>query len=122
MGCWMVARGVLEVKPEADFKLIKDYISFSKKFNPYQNVDECFANPWFFDENNNLQSDIGKFGEPSVWYKEIKMFFEERGYSLIGDADFIGEGETRDFWELCDKQHKLYMKWKERCKDLEITS
>ena len=116
MGCWMVAKGILEVKPEPDISLIKEYIDFSNRTNPYADIDESFPNTWFFDGHNHLQSDAGKFGEPSVWYKEIKKFFEERGYTLSGDPDFIGEGEVMDFWEVCNRQYELYLEWKERCK------
>ena len=115
MGCWMIGAGELEIIPAPDETLIKEYIKFSKRINPYESMDENFPNPWFFNENNRLESTAGKFAEPSVWYDYIKNFFEALGYQLVGEKNMVGECEDGvDFWELCKIQDKKYLKWKER--------
>jgi hypothetical protein len=119
MGCWMIGAGELEIIPAPDETLIKEYIKFSKRINPYERMDEHFPNPWFFNEDNKLESTAGKFAEPSVWFDYIKNFFEALGYQLIGEKQMLGEcDEGVDFWELCDIQDKKYKKWKERIKSL----
>jgi len=82
MGCWVIGAGELEIIPEPDETLIKEYIKFSNRINPYAKMDENFPNPWFFNEDNRLESIAGKFAEPSVWYDYIKNFFETLGYKV----------------------------------------
>ena len=48
MGCWVIRAGELEIIPELDETLIKEYIKFSNRINPYAKMDENFPNPWFF--------------------------------------------------------------------------
>ena len=72
----------LEIIPAPDETLIKEYIKFSNRINPYEKMDENFPNPWFFNEDNRLESIAGKFAEPSVWYDYIKNFFETLGYKV----------------------------------------
>ena len=54
-----------------------------------------------------------KFAEPSIWYRHIKKFFEERGYELEGEMTIIAEGEP-DFEEACEKSEEKYQQWKRR--------
>ena len=115
MGCWVVGTGVLGIVPSPDDRLIKEYLKFSRETNPYESIDENFPNPWFFNENNRLESRAGKFGEPSYWYTCVKDFIEKAGYRLVGDTQIVGEGdEGIDFWKLCDIQEEKYKKWQER--------
>jgi hypothetical protein len=115
MGCWMIGVGELELIPAPDETLIKEYIKFSKRINPYERMGENFPNPWFFNEDNRLESIAGKFAEPAVWYDYIKNFFEALGYKLIGEKNIVGEGEEGiNLWELDEIQHKKYQKWMER--------
>ena len=118
MGCWMIGAGELEIIPAPDETLIKEYIKFSNRINPYEKMDENFPNPWFFNEDNRLESIAGKFAEPSVWYDYIKNFFEALGYKLVGEKQIVGECDPGvNFWELGDIQYKKYKKWKERIQD-----
>ncbi|MBO6159324.1 MAG: hypothetical protein J6P72_08750 [Firmicutes bacterium] len=118
MGVWMCAMGRLSVVPEPDNDLIREYLVFSKTSCPdgYRE-DEIFSNPWFFDSENHLISHAGKFAEPPIWYDHLKSyFFEPRGYRLVGNPDYIGEGEI-GFWEFDQIQEKKYEQWKERIKN-----
>ena len=95
MGCWEAALGRLKIEPEPTADLIKEYLFFSAYSCPesYRKY-EVFSNPWFFDKDLKLASFAGKFCEPSVWYEFLKEnFFEKRGYKLIGDPQFVWEGE-----------------------------
>ena len=115
MGCWIGALGRLTVLPEPTEELIREYISFSKNTCPKgYSEDEVFPNTWYFDENNNLASTIGKFAEPSIWYKHLKEnFFEKRGYQLLGEPVYIGEGEM-DIWKLGKERDKEMDLWRKR--------
>lgn len=115
MGCWMIGTGVLCVEPKPTEELIKEYVLFSRNTNPYEDYDEFFSNPWFFDEDNNLQSIAGKFAEPSVWLMHIETFFAKHGYKLIGDPVIEGES-LYDFWKLSDENYSKYLIWKDRIK------
>lgn len=102
MGCYFGALGRLKIVPEPTRELVKEYLLFSAYSCPDRfNVDEVFSNPWFFDKDNMLASMIGKFCEPEIWYEHLKEnFFEKRGYQLIGDPQFVAEGDDIDIWEL----------------------
>lgn len=113
MGVWMIGTGSISIKPQVDKALIKEYIQFSKSYYPEEYEEECFSNPWFFDDNDELFSVAGKFAEPSIWYRHIKEFFESRGYELEGEMTLIGEGEP-NFEEICEKSEEKYRKWKMR--------
>lgn len=113
MGVWMIGTGSISIKPQVDKALIKEYIQFSKSYYPEEYGEECFSNPWFFDDNDELFSVAGKFAEPSIWYRHIKEFFESRGYELEGEMTLIGEGEP-NFEEICEKSEEKYRKWKMR--------
>ena len=95
MGCWTAAFGRLKIEPEPTADLIKEYLFFSEYSCPESfRKDEVFSNPWFFDKDLNLISFAGKFFEPEIWYDFLKEnFFEKRGYKLIGDPQFVPEGE-----------------------------
>lgn len=110
MGIWMIGTGILKVEPGPNDDLIREYVDFSTSVNPYERYDESFPNPWFFDEDNNLQSIAGKFAEPSIWLKFIKCFFEEKGYKLIGDAEIESE-ELKNFWEISEEKNSNYKTW-----------
>lgn len=112
MGVWLLGAGVLKIKPKPDINTIIEYVDFSNATNPYLR-EERFANPWFFDEDYNLQSYAGKMAEPSVWLKYVKEFFEQRGFKIEGDAMIIGECDD-DFWELSKEKYEKYLLWKER--------
>ncbi len=117
----MIGAGELELIPAPDETLIKEYIKFSNRINPYEKMDESFPNPWFFNEDNRLESIAGKFAEPSVWYDYIKNFFEALGYKLVGEKQIVGECDPGvNFGELNDIQYKKYKKWKERIQDYEL--
>ncbi|MGN0311957.1 MAG: hypothetical protein ACI4CC_04205 [Lachnospiraceae bacterium] len=113
MGAWMIGVGELKVEPKPDDNTLIEYIRFFEATNPYEKMDEYFGNPWFFDEDNNLQCIAEKFAEPSVWLEYVKLFFVERGFQIIGDIAIEGE-DLDSFWEICDAQHKKYMVWNER--------
>ena len=115
MGCWMGALGRLTIVPEPDNDLIMEYVDFSKRVCPKgYNEDEVFHNSWYFDENNRLASGIGKFAEPSVWYRCLKEeFFEPRGYHLYGDPVFVGEGDL-NIWRFGEERYKEQQLWRER--------
>ena len=119
MGCWMGASGRLTIVPEPDKDLMMEYADFSKHVCPKgYRKDEVFSNPWYFDECNRLASCIGKFAEPSVWYRCIKEeFFEPRGYHLYGDPLFVGEGEL-DIWELGEKRRQELQLWQKRLEEM----
>ena len=114
MGIWMIGTGNISIKPQVDENLIKEYMHFSKSCFPEEYGEECFANTWFFDEENKLFSIAGKFAEPSIWYRHIKEnFFEAKGYELGGEMTIIGEGEP-EFIEACEKSEEKYRQWKKR--------
>lgn len=117
MGLWIIGTGVLKIEPIPEDDLIRDYIDFSESVNPYEEYDDFFANPWFFDDGNNLQSIAGKFAEPSVWLKYIYSFFEERGYKIIGDAEIAGE-DLQNFWEISEEKYSNYKNWLIRKEEL----
>ena len=119
MGCWMGALGRLTIVPEPDNDLIREYVYFSEHVCPEgYNEDEIFSNTWYFDEQNRLASGIGKFAEPSVWYKCLKEeFFEPRGYHLYGDPVFVGEGEL-DIWKFGEKRYREERLWRERVNEM----
>ena len=117
MGVWMIGTGILKIEPVPGEDLVKEYIDFSAKVNPYEEYDEYFFNPWFFDEENNLQSIAGKFAEPSIWLKHIMEFFEEKGYELIGDAAIEGE-DFHNFWKISEEKYSNYKKWLIRKEEL----
>lgn len=113
MGVWLIGTGNISVKPQVDEAIIKEYIQFSKRYHPKEYWDECFPNPWFFDDNNELFSIEGKFAEPSIWYCHIKEFFESRGYELEGEMTILGECDP-GFQEACEKSFEKYQQWKKR--------
>lgn len=119
MGTWIGALGRLTVVPEPDERLLLEYIDFSIHTCPDGYArDEVFSNSWFFDINNKLISGIGKFAEPSVWYKCIKTcFFEARGYQLCGDPEFVGEFDL-DLWELGRERESERIVWKQRVREI----
>lgn len=119
MGIWTIGMGKLIIYPSPDNRVISEYISFSKRTNPYENYDEYFENPWFFDDNNVLQSCAGKFDEPSMWLEYIKDFFGSKGYEVQGDPKIISECDEINFWEICDIQNKQYLAWIKRKEVLE---
>ena len=104
MGCWMGASGRLTIVPEPDKDLMMEYADFSKHVCPKgYRKDEVFSNPWYFDECNRLASCIGKFAEPSVWYRCIKEEFFE--------------GEL-DIWELGEKRRQELQLWQKRLEEM----
>ncbi len=114
MGVWMIGTGNISIKPHVDEELIKEYIQFSRSFFSEEYGEECFANPWFFDEENKLFSIAGKFAEPSIWYRHIKeRFFETRGYELEGEMMIIGESDS-GFEDVCEKSREKFQRWKQR--------
>jgi hypothetical protein len=119
MGVWLLGAGTLKITPKLDERMIEEYIKFSKRVNPYECSNEYFPNPWFFDEDNNLQCRAGKFAEPSLWIKYVMDFFNALGYELDGDPNIIGEGEIPDFWEKADEKEEKYRIWLRRKKQLE---
>ena len=67
---------------------------------------------------NYLASGIGKYAEPSCWYRHIKEnFFKPRGYQLIGDPQIVGEFEV-DLWALDEARHQERIEWRKRVKEL----
>ena len=95
MGVWTRANGKLEVLPSPNDELLVAFWEFNRKEWPddYKRIDEYFSNTWFFDENNKLACTAGKFAEAWVWLDWMKKyFFEPQGYELLGEPDFIGEG------------------------------
>lgn len=119
MGTWIIGAGVLSIEPKPDDITLLEYIHFSETTNPYEKMGEYFPNPWFFDENNNLQCIAGKFAEPSVWLEYIKQFFIVRGFQITGDITIEGE-DLNSFGEICDEQYKKYMVWNERKESLKM--
>ena len=114
MGVWMIGTGNISIKPQVDKDLIKEYIQFSSSCFPEEYGEECFANTWFFDEENKLFSIAGKFAEPSIWYHHIKEnFFEARGYELTGEMTVVGEYDP-SFEEICEMSEEKYQQWKRR--------
>jgi len=123
MGVWLGALGRLEVVPEPDEKLMKEFYEFSNSTCPKSyRADEVFANSWYFDEDNRLASGIGKFAEPCVWYDHLKEnFFEPRGYQLIGDPHIIGECDPDigfDFWEFGQERYEESKRWLDKVKNI----
>ena len=114
MGVWMIATGKLKIFPTPDETCIEAYIGFSKRVNPYEKMYEYFPNPWFFDEDNNLQCRAGKCAEPSMWLEYVENFFIEQGYKVEKEIKFIGEGEVPDFWAVSDEQDMKYLAWRQR--------
>lgn len=118
MGVWLRANGRLEVFPLPDEKLMVEFWVFSNNTWPedYRQMDEHFANPWFFDKDNKLACIAGKFAEPGVWLEWMKIhFFEPKGYKLIGDEDIIGEGDPEV--NVFDRKiHDEYFEWLGRIK------
>lgn len=114
MGVWMIGTGNITIKPQVDEVLIKEYIQFSKSCFPEEYGEEIFLNTWFFDEENKLCSMVGKFAEPSIWYRHIKeKFFEPRGYEMEGEMKILGECES-GFEDACEKSEEKYKEWKMR--------
>ena len=112
MSVWMIGTGNISIKPQVDGDLIKEYIQFSRSCFPEEYREECFANTWFFDEENKLFSIAGKFAEPSIWYRHIKeKFFEVRGYELTGDMTILDECNP-GFEETCEMSEDKYKQWK----------
>lgn len=95
MGCWSVGLGRIKIEPEVTDELIGEYKEFSRRAEAFQDREEIFGNPWHFDEDNMLVCFPGKFCEPSEWFNEVKSFFEQKGYRLIGDPDIVWEGDSR---------------------------
>lgn len=119
MGVWLGALGRLTVTPEPDVNLIKDYVYFSKHTCPdLYREDEIFPNTWYFDSENHLASGIGKFAEPSIWYRHLKEnFFEPRGYQLIGDSEIVGECDL-DIWKLGEEREQEKRLFRQRVNEL----
>ena len=119
MGCWIGASGRLTVQPEPDEQLIKEYVYFSNHTCPEVYCeDEIILNSWFFDSENRLISGIGKFAEPSVWYKHLnEFFFKPMGYRLCGDPGFVGEFDL-DLWKLGEQRETERKLWDQRIRDL----
>lgn len=118
MGCWIRAKGRLEVLPPPDEELMMEFWCFGEMECPEEYLvrGERFLNVWFFDENNRLACEAGKFAEPSIWIKFLKKeFFEPRGYQVIGDLDIIGEGEPGVFDQKIIDEYWL---WRRRVADL----
>lgn len=100
MGLWLRAKARLEVVPPPDNKLMMEFWCFGETNFPedYVKRGERFLNVWFFDENNRLVCEAGKFAEPYVWMDFLKReFFEPRGYQVVGDLDIIAEGDPDIF-------------------------
>lgn len=116
MGVWLLGAGTLKITPKPDERMIEEYIKFSKRVNPYECSNEYFPNPWFFDEDNNLQCIAGKSAEPSLWIRYVTDFFTALGYKLEGNPEIIGEGEVPDFWEKADEQYEKFCKLERRVK------
>ncbi len=119
MGVWLGALGRLTVTPEPDDNLIKEYVYFSKHTCPdLYSEDEIFPNTWYFDSENRLASGIGKFAEPSIWYRHLKEnFFEPRGYQLIGDPEIVGEGDL-NIWKLGEEREQEERLFRQRVNEL----
>ena len=120
MGVWMRALGRLEVEPAPDEKLLLDFYRFNRTHQPndYKRMEEHFSNTWFFDENNRMACLAGKFAEPTVWFRFMRdVFFEPRGYSLIGNLNVVGECESNEIWDRSIV--KEYECWEKRIKELE---
>lgn len=113
MGVWLLAKGTLQVEPPLDEDTVWEYIEFSRNTwpNEYMRMDEVFANPWFFNDENELISIPCKFAECSVWLPYIARFFNDRGYVLTGDPDIVGEGESGFHWKA---NAKAYDSWRQR--------
>lgn len=113
MGLWTGALGRIKIEPEPDAKLIKEYLFFSEYSCPDSfRKDEVFSNPWFFDKDLNLISFAGKFLEPRIWYFFLKEnFFDKRGYKLIGDPQFVYEGEF-DLHDYCNNRTEEWYRTK----------
>ena len=92
MGILWIALEKLTVSPEPTKELMKDFLLFGEYFCPPEyRADNVGRNPWFFDKDNKLVSLGGKMGEPEIWYRHIKKFFEKRGFQLIGDPNIVCE-------------------------------
>jgi len=120
MGVWLGALGRLDVIPEPDDNLLKEFVEFSKQSYPeeYRRSDEFFSNTWFFDSDNKLISHIGKFAEPSIWHRHlVDNFFKPRGYQLLGDLLIIGEDDPC-FHDFAEERNKEYQVWKKRVEAL----
>lgn len=117
MGAWIIAKGRLEIEPKPDKMLISDFNRFVEETCPPAYFSEKLENPWFFDENNNLISCEGQFGEPCVWYYHLKdNFFRLWGYILKGDPELISAMDE-DYKETCRERNKEYKKWLKRKDD-----
>lgn len=118
MGVWIGAKGRLKVVPEPDDNLLIEFWNFNRFSWPDDYKDEKFSNTWFFDENNHLACTEGKFAEPIIWLDWMKEnFFETRGYELIGEPEYIGEGDY-GFDTYCRKSEEEYRAWKIRVEKL----
>lgn len=122
MGVWLRAKRRLDVVPEPDEKLMMEFWCFGEIECPeeYERMGERFRNVWFFDENNKLACTAGKFLEPEIWMSLLcEKFFEPRGYSVVGDMNIIGEGESGIFdEEIVDE----YWLWRQRVAGIILNS
>ena len=114
MGLWLRARARLEVIPAPDEQLMMEFWCFGETELPedYVEMGEKFRNVWFFDNNNKLTCDAGKFAEPQIWMDFLKRkFFRPRGYDVLGDLDIIAEGDPDVFDQgVLDE----YWNWRQR--------
>ena len=109
-----MAEDKIEVVPAVDDRFIKEFIEFSIISCPVEYCREKFINPWFFDSENKLACVSGKFAEPGIWYRHLKMYlFDPWGYRIPDEIYVMGEDE-KGFWELAEIRAAEYKKWKER--------
>ena len=114
MGLWLMAEDKIEVVPAVDDKFIREFVEFSIISCPVEYCTEKFANPWFFDSENKLACVSGKFAEPEIWYRHLKMYlFDRWGYKVPDEISIIADYD-KGFWELAEIRAAEYEEWKKR--------
>ena len=99
MGLWLMAEDKIEVVPAVDDKFIREFVEFSIISCPVEYCTEKFANPWFFDSENKLACVSGKFAEPEIWYRHLKMYlFDRWGYKVPDEISIIADYD-KGFWK-----------------------
>ena len=102
MGVWMTGTGNISIRPQVDENLIKEYMHFSKSCFPEEYGEECFANTWFFDEENKLFSIAGKNALDfyiavecgvlgSRGENQISIISKDKGFGAVSDFFRIQE-------------------------------